>query len=77
MSDTVYTKSDTTIGMPDGAVYKLRTSEPWDADDPVVKAHPNHFTKEAPKVRTATGWVRRSARAVEDATAAPGKKRNR
>ena len=53
----------------DGLIFRLAEGEVWDADDPLVKAHPDLFSKEPTKVR-------RSAPRVERATAAPGERRN-
>lgn len=61
----------TSVGAPNGGVHRLNKGEPWDADDPVVLAHPELFSDSPLRVRTSTrGFVD-----VEQATAAPGEKR--
>ena len=51
----------------DGQRVSVVVDEPWDADDPVVKARPDLFTPAPSKVNKST---------VEKATQAPGEKRN-
>ena len=64
----VYAKSNTSITNEHGVVYRLAVGQAWDADDPVVKAHPGLFSDSPRAVRTSQGWV-------ETATAVPGVKR--
>jgi hypothetical protein len=54
----------------DGLTINLQPDQVWDANDPVVRAHPELFA--ADPVR-----VRRTVSPVEEATAAPGQKRAR
>ena len=62
---------NTSVGAPNGGVHRLVKGEPWDADDPLVNAHPELFSDAPLRVRTTTrGFVD-----VEQATAAPGEKR--
>lgn len=49
-----------------GVPISLRQGEAWDASDPLVKLHPKMFSSDE-------GGARRT---VEQATAAPGEKRN-
>jgi hypothetical protein len=65
----VYAKSDSSVGL-NGLIFRLRTGEAWDADDPLVKQHPECFQDHPPFARTSQGIER-----VEQATAAPGEKR--
>lgn len=61
----------TSVVAPDGGIHRLEEGVPWDADDPVVKAHPDAFAGSPTKVMTSgRGMV-----VVEQATAAPGEKR--
>lgn len=53
---------------------RLEIGDVWDAADPFVKAHPELFDVEPTKVNRST--PARNQR-VEQATAAPGEKRNR
>jgi len=67
----VYAISTSTVGL-GGQLARIVVGEPWDADDPVVKAHPDLFEKKPRMARTskmATPWV-------ETATAVPGASRN-
>lgn len=52
-----------------GRLYNVPAGEPWDADDPLVRAHPDLFDTEPAKVHRTT------AGPVEQATAAPGERR--
>lgn len=55
----------------EGVTYPLRENEPWDANDPLVLAHPDLFSDEPTRVmRTVHAPV------VEQATRAPGEQRN-
>lgn len=57
-------------------VITVAEGELWDADDPVVKAHPVWFeTLEGKPLRPAKAAARSEA-PVEQATAAPGERRN-
>lgn len=61
----------------------VNKGEAWDADDPVVRSHPDWFTDTPPDVRTSGSEVYDAASAnmaappsqVERATAEPGEKR--
>jgi len=64
----VYAKSNTSISNQHGVVYRLVAGEAWDADDLLVRAHPEAFADSPPRRRTSNGWV-------EKASAAPGEKR--
>jgi hypothetical protein len=56
-----------------GTTFRLAKGEVWAADDPVVLAHPDHFSK-TPTVQRRSRPVQ-EARPVESATAGPGEKR--
>jgi len=56
-------------------VITVQEGELWDADDPVVNAHPDWFeTLEGKPLRVAKPAIR-SASPVEQATASPGERR--
>ena len=59
--------------MVDGRRVRLTKDDPWRDDDPVVKAVPAFFVDEPSEVRTS---LSRQSTVVEQATAAPGEKRN-
>jgi hypothetical protein len=70
----VYAKSTTSVTTGIGLIHRLTRGDAWDADDPVVEAHPDMFSETPTFVNTsARGWVE----FVEQATAAPGEKRRR
>lgn len=52
-----------------GLLVSLHANEPWDADDPFVRARPDLFTDSPQLRRTVDGPV------IESATKAPGEKR--
>lgn len=68
MANIVYPKLTGWVGVPPYPRF-LHANEPWDADDPFVKDNPEFFG-DAPQAEP-----RRSV-PVEQATAAPGEKRN-
>jgi|GEM_PF-3414296 len=57
-----------------GDDYHLRAGSVWLADDPLVLAYPGMFSDAPAVVETSGGAVYRG---VEQASAAPGEKRNR
>jgi len=63
--DTVYGVTECVTYL-DGKRVVIHRDEPWDANDPVVKALPDFFTPAPSKVQST----------VEQATQAPGEKRN-
>jgi len=73
----VYAKTTTMVIRPSGAGVNIRKGEHWPANDPVVRDHPELFSRD-PRV-----GLRVSAPLVDDddqpvierATAAPGEKR--
>lgn len=73
----VYANSTGGVGDPTrpGIVVRTVKGEPWDADDPFVKARPQLFDAEPPFIRT-TVARKAPTMAVEQATAAPGETRN-
>lgn len=54
----------------------IRTGEPWDGDDALVKAHPELFVDGPASVRSTRDPSGVIDLPVERATAAPGEKRN-
>lgn len=72
----VFSKVTTRVAAPGGGTTGLYEGEAWDADDAVVKAHPDCFSSEPTKIRRSPGPVRvETTPVVEDATAEPGTKR--
>lgn len=69
MADFVLSKSKVIVGH-NGEQFRLYEDELWAADDPLVKAHPELFTRTPAKVRRSA-----PAPVVEEATAEPGAKR--
>lgn len=67
----VYAKSNTSIGL-NGLIFRLQLGDAWNADDPLVKRHPECFQDHPPFVRTSG---KKGVERVEQATAAPGEKR--
>lgn len=65
MAGIVYPKS---TGWVSETVF-ITEGEPWDADDPFVQRHPEHFSDDP-------GRSLRGSGRVEQATAAPGEKRS-
>jgi hypothetical protein len=63
-----YATTTASVGYGDGLI-RLYAGDAWWADDPFVRAHPGFFADLPPKVHSTTGRV-------EQATAAPGEKRN-
>jgi hypothetical protein len=53
----------------------LNRGEAWDADDPVVRSHPDWFTSDASEFARRSDAPYGEPAAVEQATAAPGEKR--
>ncbi len=69
MSDLVYAVETILLADPStGLRYTVQANTPWDADDPLVKAHPREFSATPPKVF-------RTRPLVEAATARPGEAR--
>lgn len=75
-----FANCDTTC-MHNGRRVQLHENEPWDADDPFVKARPELFAAEPPNVRTTkVRTARPSLPPVEDAVndpAAPARTKGR
>jgi hypothetical protein len=63
-----FAKATTSVGGDHGMTYQLLVNEVWDADDEIVKAHPEFFADEPVRLKTSGGWMP----VVESATAAPG-----
>jgi hypothetical protein len=68
MPNIVYPTLTGWVGVPPYPRF-LNENEPWAADDPFVKDHPEYFSED-PQVAP-----RRSVPVVEQATAAPGEQR--
>ncbi len=73
--DLVYANCNTYVGAPNGSIQQLVLGEPWDANDPLVKARPELFSTQPTKLRRSYRDLVGSE--IEQATAAPGEKRNR
>lgn len=71
----VYAKANRSLGF-NGQVYALQEGQAWDGSDPVVLAHPDAFDV-VPPDRVVQHSVPRRSGGVEQATAAPGERRNR
>ena len=76
--DVVYPKYDAFAAVGDGSYRTVRKGEHYPADDPVVLANPDVFT---PDPRYGLQWTgapppEMADPPVEQATAAPGEKRN-
>ena len=74
MSEQVYAVDTAQIMMPDESLVLIRKGEPWPADSPVVRFKPALFTTEAD--RPAPTSIGPDGTPVEQATAAPGERRN-
>lgn len=72
--DTVYAVDTVNIMMPDESMVLIHKGEPWSTDSPVVRFKPQLFTTEAE--RPAPTSIGPDGMPVEQATAAPGEKRN-
>lgn len=72
----VYAVTNATVAHRGEAV-PIRAGDPWDADSPVVKAHPGLFLAEHDMVRAGDGGgiVPADEAPVERGTRAPGEKR--
>ena len=66
MSDNLVYGLVEAVAFIDGRRVVVHRDQPWDANDPVVKARPDLFTPAPSKVQST----------VEQATQAPGEKRN-
>ncbi len=71
----VYATGDAHFGTPDGAFHNVRYGQHWSADDPVVKAAPPGLFSPDPRFGLC-GTVPPPDPVVEQATAAPGERRN-
>lgn len=68
--EVVFAKDSTSVRW-DGGVVRLAKSQPWDANDPFVRANPSLFSADPSLVAR----TRPQVAPVEQATAAPGEKR--
>jgi hypothetical protein len=79
--DIVYATANAVVGLPGGGQARVRAGSHWPASDPVVLAQPSLFSTDAryglnfstPPAEPAV----RQEMPVEQATAAPGERRNR
>lgn len=76
MIEVVYATADFPATTPEGGRAQVWKGSHWPADDPIVKAFPTHFTAD-PRyglqfTKQPSGW---EDPPVEQATAAPGEKR--
>lgn len=68
-----FARYTTNTGLPGNPMtFYVEEGDAWDADDPIVKAHPELFSDTPVTVHSSFG-----KRTVEQATAAPGEKRKR
>ena len=70
----VYAVDTVQIMMPDESMVLIRKGEPWSTDSPVVQFKPMLFSDQAD--RPAPTSIGPDGLPVEQATAAPGEKRN-
>jgi hypothetical protein len=75
--DVVYARSSAQVMTPDGGRHMVQMGQHWPADDPVVAAQPDLFSPD-PRfgVRYSTPPAELAEPPVEQATAAPGERRN-
>jgi hypothetical protein len=75
--DVVYPVNDATLTLANGASCSVRRGQHWSADDPVVREKPDAFTTD-PRYGLAfsTPPPEMADPPVEQATAAPGERRN-
>ena len=71
----VYANASCSITNQHGEIFQLVRGEPWDAEDPLVTQRPTFFSKNPVQARTSVrgGGI---VEVVEQATRAPGEKRN-
>ena len=75
--DVVYAVDTAQVSLFTGGTALVRKGEHWAANDPVVLAHPSMFSADARYgVRYSVEPAGLSDEPVEQATAAPGEKRN-
>lgn len=70
--DIVYATGNAVVPLPDGGRIVVRLGSHWPASDPIVKLQPSLFSADPSHGMCATV----EPGAVEQATAAPGEKRN-
>jgi hypothetical protein len=69
MAAVVYVR-ETLVTAHDGGTVKLTAGDPWDANHPLVRSRPELFSESPTRLNG------RPVRAVEEATARPGEKRD-
>lgn len=69
----VYVRDTCVVRLNGEAVY-LQRGDIWDDRDPTVRARPEFFTSDPPRITTTPGWSPPAE--VEQATAAPGERRS-
>lgn len=75
--EIVYATGNSVVALPGGGRMRVTKGGHWPADDPVVKAHPELFSADARYGLTFSAEPRGYDAPVEQATAAPGERRNR
>lgn len=75
--DVVYATSTTHVTTPNGARIVVRKGSHWPASDPVVKVQPSLFSEDPRWGMTFSVEPEGFGVPVEQATAAPGERRNR
>lgn len=75
--DVVYATATTHVTTANGSRLVVRKGSHWPADDPVVKAQPSLFSTDARYGMTYSVEPAGFDAPVEQATAAPGERRNR
>ena len=75
--DVVFAKYAAQVMTPDGGRWNVQGGQHWPADDPVVQAAPEVFTRDARYgVSFSAAPAELAEPPVEQATAGPGEKRN-
>jgi hypothetical protein len=75
--EIVYATANAVVATPGGAQRRVVQGSHWPADDPIVKAQPSLFSADARYGLNFTVEPAGFDAPVEQATAAPGERRNR
>lgn len=75
--DIVYATTSSVVTLPDGGQHRVAKGTHWPADDPVVKAQPSLFSRDARYGLNFSAPPAGYDAPVEQATAAPGERRAR
>lgn len=79
MTDGLVFARETGVLVVNGLPWRTEANQPWHADDPLVKAHPNAFSDRPLQIASTELEDRDPSsprRSVEQATRAPGEVRN-